>query len=367
MRKAAWVKLIVNIVTFILVAVVLYFAWPEIVTAWGLLGQVNIWILLLLIPIQIFSYFANGMIVFSYLHGRKQLHDLQLKYVARITLELNFVNHIIPSGGVSGMTYMIWRLRQLGIAGGQATMAQLVRMLSVAVIFITFLAIALIAVTAENTTDSWVVTLSAVGTTAVIAVILFMAYLIGSKQRMTSFARWISWLSNKFVQKITLGKVKKDVVDSNRLKKFFIDIHRDYTVLRSEKQLLLKPLLWALLFVAAELALFATAFWALGTEFNPAVLVIAYGAASIVGGLMVTPGGTGGYELMMITVLTAGGMIAAEASAGVILARVILVLGTLATGYVVYHQAVNRFGSPDINKKSRLKSIVALPSGKKGK
>jgi len=366
MKKASSkIKLAVNIVTFILVGVVVYFAWPEIVTAWGLLGQVNIWILLLLIPVQIFSYFANDMIVFSYLRGRGQLHDLKLKMVARIALELNFVNHIVPSGGVSGMTYMIWRLRQLGISAGQATVSQLVRLTTSLAVFISLLAVSLFVVTAQNIAANWIIMFSTLGVTAVAGIILFGAYLIGNRRRMTKFARKLSWLSNKFVRKITLGRVQKDVIDPQRLKKFFIDIHGDYVVLKAQKKLLLKPLMWAVIFILAELSLFMVAFWALGASFNFAVLVIAYGAASIIGSVIFTPGGTGGFELMMITVLSAGGMMAADATAGVILARVILVLGTLASGYVVYHQAINRYGDPDI-KKPRFKLSTFFQS-RKGK
>lgn len=359
MKKGSRARLIINVVTFILVVVLLYFAWPEISCLWDpnldiehcgtdkpLLFSVNIWILLLLIPLQIFSYFANGMTIFSYLRARGQLHKLKRNSVASISLELNFVNHIIPSGGVSGITYMVWRLRQLGISSGQATMAQLVRMASIAVAFIALLAIALIWVTIENVADSWIVMLSAVSVTAIIFIIIFSAYLIGSKHRMISFAKWISRVGNKLVRGVTFGRVSRKVIPEERLQKVFLDIYDDFVVLKAQKKLLIKPLLWGFVFLLADVGLFAVAFWALGTPFNFAMLVIGYGAASVIGAVVFTPGGAGGFEATMIAVLVSGGMMMYEALAGVVLARVILIVGTLATGYVVYHRAMQNFGKP---------------------
>lgn len=50
----------ITAITLILLTIVVIAAWPEIVNAWNLLGQVNLWILALLIPVQLFSYFATG-------------------------------------------------------------------------------------------------------------------------------------------------------------------------------------------------------------------------------------------------------------------------------------------------------------------
>ena len=42
-----------SIITAALLAVVVFAAWPEIVKAWQLMGTVDLWILLLLIPVQL--------------------------------------------------------------------------------------------------------------------------------------------------------------------------------------------------------------------------------------------------------------------------------------------------------------------------
>jgi uncharacterized protein (TIRG00374 family) len=358
-KKTRRTRLILNIIMLVLVAVLLYFAWPDIVTAWGLLGTVNIWILLLLLPAQVLSYYANGMTIFTYLRGRGQLKETKIPEVTSISLELNFMNHIFPSGGFSGVAYMIWRLGKMGVSASQGTMAQIVRFLVTMGAFIVCLAVSLIIVTIENQASNWIVMLSTFTVTGIVLGVLFAGYLVGSESRIVSFAKWLSRTSNNFVRKITFGRVHKKVLPKDKAVKFFTELYEDFQVIKAQKKLLLKPVLWGFAFVLADVSLFAIAFWALGASFNPALLVIAYGAASIIGAFMVTPGGAGGYEATMVTVLAAGGMTAASASAGVLLARVILIICTLLTGYAVYHRAMKHFGKPKLDNEM---AVIAIDS-----
>ena len=116
-----------SVISLLLIAVVVIFGWDDIRGAWDLLGQVNIWILLLLIPVQIFSYYATGGMIFAYLRSKGHLKKVSRWRMTRISLELNFVNHIIPSGGAVGFSYLGWVLHHYGVRAGTATMAQIVR------------------------------------------------------------------------------------------------------------------------------------------------------------------------------------------------------------------------------------------------
>jgi uncharacterized protein (TIRG00374 family) len=342
--------LILNLLVVILVAVLIYFARDDIKDAWFLLGQVNVFILLLLIPVQFLSYYAAGMIFFSYLKGRGQLKTAKTTESAALALELNFINHVFPSGGISGITYMVWRLRKIGVSSGQATMAQIIRLVCILVAFVAMLMVALLFVTASKSTDNWLVLMTTTATTAIVLLVVFAAYLVGSERRIVSFTKWISKLSNKIVQKVTFGR-KKQVFSDETAVKFALEMYGDFLAIKEQKKLLVKPLIWAFIFTLADIALFIVTFWALGVPFSPALIVIAVGAASVVGTVMITPGGAGGYEATMVMVLTAGGMLAADATSGVILTRVILILGTIASGYVVYRRAMNKYGKPNLDEK----------------
>jgi uncharacterized protein (TIRG00374 family) len=348
-RRSGW-RLWLNAATLTLIAVVLFVARDQLVEAWHLLSRVNIWILLLLIPVQIFGYYAAGEIFFTYLRGRGQLKKTSGWDSASMALELNFVNHVFPSGGIAGISYMVWRLNKLGVKAGQATMAQIMRYVVTAGTFFVLLTFALLFMAADGRVSNAVAMTAAVTVTGGIFLVLFASYLVGSEKRMRSFARWLAGGVNALVKKITFGKVKKNVLPIAKSVKFFLDFHEDYVVLKSQKRLLIKPIVWSFVFNLLDLALFIVAFVALGEWVNPAVLLMGYGVASLAGLVVLTPGGAGAYEAIMVGILTAGGVAASTALAGVILSRTLLMAGTLLSGYFFYQKALRKYGKPRLDR-----------------
>jgi uncharacterized protein (TIRG00374 family) len=300
--------------------------------------------------VQFLSYYASTEIFFTYLRARGQLKQTSTLQATGMSLELNFVNHVFPSGGVSGMSYMVWRLGKLGVSAGQATMAQIMKFTMQMSTFLVLMTLALIWATLENRTASWVVVSAAVGITSLIFLVIFGSFLIKSRERMQSFAGFLTQSLNSLIKKITFDK-KPKALKLSRIEKFFIDFHEDFMVLRADKTILRRPIIWSFVFNLSEILLFMVAFWALGAFVNPAVLLIAYGAATLAGMVMFTPGGAGAYEAIMIGILTASGVNGGVAFAGVILARTILIIGTLVSGFVVYQRALAKHGRPDFDKK----------------
>ncbi|QQS17443.1 flippase-like domain-containing protein [Candidatus Saccharibacteria bacterium] len=337
-----------NIITILLIIIVLVAARKQLYEAWKLLGQVNIWILLLLIPLQFASYYTNSEIFFTYLRARGQLRKTSALEATSMALELNFVNHVFPSGGVSGISYMVWRLGKLGVSAGQATMAQLMRYVVQLGTFALLLAIALVVATLENRTSNWVVMISTGVLTSIVFLVVFGSYLVGSEERMKSFAHWLTRTVNAIIGKLTF-KRRNSVLSIEKTEKFFLEFHDDYMILRRDKKLLIKPTIWAVAFNLIDLSLFMISFWALNIPFNVSVLLIAYGAAAAAGFLVLTPGGAGAYEAIMVAVLTAGGMSASAAFAGVVLTRATLIAGSLLTGFMAYQHALKKYGQPKLD------------------
>lgn len=91
--------------------------------------------------------------------------------------------------------------------------------------------------------------------------------------------------------------------------------------------------------------MFWVTFLALGTPINPAPLLIAYGLAGLAGVFFFTPGGVGGYEALMVSFLALSieGPKAAIIAA-ILLARTLLILGTILSGYYFYQNALNKYG-----------------------
>jgi uncharacterized protein (TIRG00374 family) len=339
MSFRAWL----SAVTLILVAVIIFLSRHELLRAWDLLGRVDIWVLLLLIPTQLLVYFTGGEMMFSYLRSKDSISKVAPLALAGMALEMNFVNHILPSGGVSGVSYMTWRLGKYGVSSGRATMAQIVRYAVGLLSFMSLLFIAVFIVTIDGSINRWIILMSSLLVGGMTSAIVAAIYLLSSSRRIASFSSWFARVANRLVSKFTLGK-KREIVTQKVVEAFFMEMHDDYVALRHDKRILLKPFLWGLIFTAADIALFMITFWALGHPVNPAPILIAYGVATIAGFFVITPGGAGAYEAIMVAFLAVAGLDKGTAIAGIVLTRVILLLGTIILGYLFYQRALIKYG-----------------------
>lgn len=339
------VRTTVSTLTLILLAVVLYEARHSIERAWLLLGQVNLWVLVLVIPVVIISYFAVGEMIFSYLRQKRLIAHVNPLTLMRISLELNFVNHVLPSGGASGVAYLNWRMGKLGVNMARATMAQAVRYVAGFMAATVMLLIGLLMVTIDGTVNRWIILMSAGLILSMVVGTFGLYYAISNKNRIEKIASWLTRTCNAFVRRLTFGK-KSAVLNFNRVKHYFEELHVDYVELSHDKKLLWQPFLWGLLYVSMDVAMFWVTFWAFGTNVNPATILIAYHLASLAGFLVVTPGGVGAYEWIMVTIIVMSGIMQEQAIAGIVLARTIILLVTVVFGYIFYQQAIYRYGRP---------------------
>ena len=303
--------------------------------------DINIWVLLLLIPEQIFMYYAAGQIYFSFLKKRQGL-DVSQGLLTRISLEINFVNHALPSAGVSGLGYLIWRLKKFKITAGQVSFIHILRYIISALANTAQTWIAIIIVIVAGCVRSngwwavWLAALVALG----IQLLIFAVWLIVRKQStIDKFSAWASNLVNNIVtffqRKRTTKYLKEEAVN-----KFFMDLRGDYLAIKANKKIMWRPVIWGTVYAFFELATYWVVAIALGhPEILPQIM-IAEGVASVVGTLVVTPGGMGGYEGAMIAVLIALGVDFSTATITVVVTRVIVMLGTIVTGWGFYQQAL---------------------------
>ena len=339
----------VSIITVAFLALVLYLARHEIEKAYNLLDQVNLWILLLLIPLQFVSYYAAGEMIFAYLKRQKHIKNISNLTLPRLALEMNFVNHVLPSGGVSGISYMGWRLKHYGVSASRSTAAQLVRMVSAFLSFGILLLLAIVLMAIDGNINRWVVG-SSIGLVVIMGgAMLLVMYLLNHKERVGGFARRLTNLVNTTVHLATFGRVGP-VMKEDAIRAFFEEVRDDYTFIRKNLRVLVVPFLWGLVFNVVEVAMFYVSFLALGHPVNPAPLVIAYGLAGLAGFFMVTPGGAGAYEAIMVAFLTVAGIPPGIALLAILLTRVLLMLGTIAAGYLFYQQAILTHGKQPVTR-----------------
>jgi len=345
-------KKILSAVTLVLIAVIAYKAFSApapgdmagmtmLEATWVSFQDMNGWVLLLLIPEQLFMYYAAGKIYFAFLQQRKGFKISQGK-LTRISLEINFMNHAIPSGGMSGLAYLVWRLKDYNVTAGQISFIHILRygICALANAAQTVIAILIILLTGQLVAGgTWALLLAAGIAFGVIGLIV-VAWLIVRKQKN------VDWLSatatkfiNKVVRKISRGKKRKYLKEED-VTRFFGDLRADYLQLKNNRRILWKPFLWGFIYSFLELA----TYWVVGCAMgHPEILpqiMIAEGVGSVVGTVLVTPGGVGGYEAAFIAVLVATGVPLHVSTITVIVTRVCVLLGTIVCGFAPYQMAL---------------------------
>ena len=82
---------ILIVLTVVLVGYVVYLNWTDILETLNHLQDTNVFVLLLLIPEQLFMYYACGQVFFSYLKNRQNVKKFSKGEILSISTELNFV------------------------------------------------------------------------------------------------------------------------------------------------------------------------------------------------------------------------------------------------------------------------------------
>lgn len=331
----------VSVVTFLLIAVILFAARHELVQAWQLLTRVNVWILALLIPLFLLDYYAAGEIAFSYLRAKGKMTKIPKLVQMRMSLEMSFVNHVLPSGGASGMSYMTWRLGEYGVPPSRALMSQIVRFILGVVAFLSLLVVAVLAVTIDGTINRFIILISSTLASVLLIGMGICIYVIADLRRVRAVSAWVAATVNMLVRRITFGK-KRTVLSPGKTEEFMVDMHEDYLELRRDRAVLKLPFFWAVVFTCTDVAIFFFTFLALGAWVNPALILIAYGIALLAGFFVITPGGSGAYEALMISFLAFAGVSQDVAIAGIVLARVMILMVILLVGYGFYQHALTR-------------------------
>lgn len=348
-RKKISFRTILSVVTFVLIAIVLWNARGEVVKAIDYLANTNILIILLLIPEQLFMYFCCGQIFFSYMAAKREAKKVSWWNLMRISLELNFMNHAVPSGGVSGLGYVAWRFKPYGASPAQASFMYVLRyaITTFANQAQTLIAIVILAVTGvvapQNQYMLYIVGIISV---AVIGMVIGGSAIASNKKALMWASKTFTRLANLVVKMVTFGKkpeaLKRETVDN-----FCAEIHEYFMEARRNRRILKKPIFWGILYSFLEVA----TYWIVATsmghpELMPQIMV-AEAVGSVLGAVIPTPGGAGGYEASMAGVMWALGVDFGLATAVVVTTRVIVLVGTIVSGYGFYQHAIAKIGKEE--------------------
>ena len=331
-------RTILSILTIFLVAYVVYQNWPDILDTLNHLRETNVFVLLLLIPEQLFMYYACGQIFFSYLRNRKNVQKFSNGEILRISTELNFVNHAIPAGGVGGLAFLTYRLMPYNVSAGQASFLYLFRYAVTTVINYAqaLVAIAILLIFNLIPSDAmWIIPVSLLMNMGVFLFLWFVVYIASSGKRIEFFSRTVSRLMNVVVRLLTFGH-KKQLMRYDKISSYFADIHESVKIAKENKRYLKKPAMWGLIYSFCEITTYWIVAISLGRPELLPFIMVGEAIGSVFDGIV--PYGL--YELGMAGVMIALGVDFPTATIITVMTRVITLVFTIVSGAWPYYKAI---------------------------
>ncbi len=344
--KRNW-KLVLNIVTFALLGGAMFLVRHDIAKAVQDLGRINAIALLLIIPLQFQNYAAYAHLYQEFLRilGNKQ----PFKRMYEVALELNFVNHVFPSGGVSGFSYFTARLKPYGVTTAQATLTQTMRFILTFASFVILLFIGLFLLALGGSASNMTIFITCSLAFLTVFSIIGGAYIISSEARIKSFTRTLTRVMNKGLH--VVRPKYPETINLKRVERLCNEMHANYVILREKLPQLRGPFFYSSLANITELATIYVVYIAYGHFVNPGAIIIAYALANFAGLVAVLPGGIGVYEGLMTAVLVSAGVPAGLAISVTVMYRVLNLALSLPVGYFFYHKALNK-----MSKQAKLKA-----------
>ena len=331
-------RTVLLILTAILVGYVIYQNWPDMVETFEHLKDTNGFVLLLLIPEQLFMYYACGQIFFSYLNGRANVRKFTRGEKMRISTELNFVNHAIPVGGVGGLAFLTYRLSPFNVSAGQASFLYVFRYAITTVVNYAQALLAIIVLLALNLIPDeakWIIPVSLLMNMGVGIFLWFVVHVASSKKRIGFFAKTVEKVGSVAVRTVTFGR-KRRIISDEKISEYFLDIHESVKIAKENKKGLKKPLLWGLAYSFLEVATYWIVAISLGRPELLLYIMVGEAIGSVFDGIV--PYGL--YELGMAGVMIALGVDFPTATIITVMTRVSTLVFTIISGSVPYYKAI---------------------------
>ena len=336
-RRQRW-RLIFTAITFAALIVLIYVVRRQIADTISNLGKVNTWALSGMLVWQLLNYHSYAKL---YQHLFRTLNErLRYRPLLRVTLELNFVNNVFPSGGVSGISYFALRMRDADVSGSKSTVVQFAKFIYIFASFQILLGAALLILAFSGSVNNFTILITASLFTLLLVGSLGLIFVIGSKRRINSFFTYLTRLINHIIH--VFRPSSPETINIEKARNTFDDLHDHYERLRSDPGALRMPLIYALLCNLAEVMTIYMVYIAFGHYVNPGAVILAYAVASFSGFISVLPGGVGIYEAIMTAVLAAAGIPPGVSIPVTIMYRVVNMLIQLPPGYYLYYRNLRK-------------------------
>ena len=341
MTKHSWAvkhwKLILNWLTLAALIVLIIAIRQQIGDTIRNFAHVNAWILLLMVPIEILNYHAQARL---YQRLFKIVgNTLSYKFLYRTSLELNFVNHVFPSGGVTGVSYFGLRLRDGdSISSGKATLVQIMKLGLTFLSFEILIIFGLFSLAIMGRVNSLVILVAGSLSTLLVVGTFGFIYVVRSEDRIKSFFTTITKGLNRVIHIVRPNY--PETINIIGARKVFDDFHENYESIEQNASHLKQPFWYAFLANLTEVMALYIVYLAFGKPVNIGAVILAYAIANFAGFISVLPGGVGIYEALMTGVLASTGVRAAISLPVTIMYRVVNTIIQLPPGYYFYQKSL---------------------------
>lgn len=303
----------------------------------GNLRRVNGWFLLLLLPVEALNYHAQAKMyqkIFAIVGN-----PLTYKSLIRTSLELNFVNHVFPSGGAAGISYFSLSMRDgEKLTAAKATLVHFMKLVLTFLSFEVVIVFGLLSLSIMGRVSNLTILVTAVLSTLLLVGTLGFAYIVGSKARINHFFTGVTKILNRLIQ--IVRPKHPETLNIGKARRIFDDIHENYNEISSNYQQLRGPFGWAFVANITEVLAVYVVYLAFGHFVNIGAVIIAYAVANFAGLVSVLPGGVGIYEALMTAIMASTGVSPAVSLPVTVMYRVLNTLIQIPPGYYLYQKRI---------------------------
>jgi uncharacterized protein (TIRG00374 family) len=347
MSKRPWIyhhwKLVLNLITLAALLILVYAIRHQLDDTIRNLAHVHAWILLLIIPIEALNYHAQAKMYQSLF--RIVGNRLSYNYLYKTSLELNFVNHVFPSGGVTGVSYFGLRMRDGDrLSSGKATLVQVMKLALTFLSFEVLIIFGLFCLAIMGRVNNLVILVAGSLSTLLVIGTIGFVYVVGSRARINGFFTNVTKGLNRLIH--IIRPRYPETISVKRARKVFDDFHDNYEAIEANARQLKNPFWYALLANVTEVGALYIVYLAFGKPVNVGAVILAYGIANFAGLVSVLPGGVGIYEALMTAVLASTGVSPAISLPVTIMYRVVNTLVQIPPGYYLYQGTLRRNQQP---------------------
>jgi len=261
---------------------------------------VNLWLLLLVIPLRYIYYWANTL----YFRKFFEMFDnhIEHKHLFRTVVATNFINIIIPSAGVSGLSYMRETIGKK-VKSSILTLSHLgyymLGLVAGLVLFVSSFAMLLLSNQVVRVSSRLILLTMFVFLVFVVIALVMLVNRRLSVDTIILLSRPVNWM---------LHKLHRRPITRPRVEDFLDDAGDNLNYIRQNWRMLMKPFLALFLMLLIDILSLYVVAASFGQILNPAVVISSYCLAQIGSLASVLTAGVGAFEAVLAASLVGFGV-----------------------------------------------------------